>query len=374
MSELKDILMVSKPIAPPWQDSNKNLTKNIITYADNFNFHILTPKGYQFDKPNVISEDIYQSTGDYAPALQQNIQALFFLINESKKIDLFHYFFTPNPKTSVVLKQFNKFKKRPSIQTVTSFPAEIKDAGQLFFADKIVTLSDHSAKKLQDLELHNIQRIYPGLDMKEIDDYNPYSLDFRKENNLLENYLIMFAGDYEFSEANKAIVECIPPIVSKYPNAKFIFACRNKTDKAKNIETEVKQHTINLGIDKYVMFLGTVDNMLDVIRNIDICLFPVKSLYAKMDIPLVLLECMAYAKPIIISDIAPLNEIMKEDAGYKVPVDDKDTLIKSILELLGSNSLRMEKGFYGRKAVEKHFNMKYLAQEYEKLYQELLND
>ncbi|MGD9581059.1 MAG: glycosyltransferase, partial [Vampirovibrionia bacterium] len=149
--------------------------------------------------------------------------------------------------------------------------------------------------------------------------------------------------------------------------------CHNKTEEAKAIEQELKQYAINLGIEKYVLFLGTVENMLEVIRSIDICLYPVKSMYNKMDIPLVLLECMAYAKPIILTDIGPLKELVKEDIGFTVEPDDVNSITKYILELLQSNDLRMLKGFNGRKVVQKHFNMKILAKEYEELYHELLN-
>jgi phosphatidylinositol alpha-1,6-mannosyltransferase len=366
--------MVSKPIAPPWQDSNKNLTKNIITYVNNVNFHILTPKGFHFDKSNVISEDIYQSTGDYAPAIQQNLQALFYLITVNKEIDLFHFFFTPNPKTSTVLKHLTKFKNKPSIQTVMSSPKDYGDIGNLLFADKIVVLSDHNKNKLEENGIDNVVKIYPGLDLKEIDDYNPYSIEFRKENQLEKNYLVLFAGDYEFSGANKTIMESISPVASKYPDVKFIFACRSKTEEAQKVEAELRQYAVDLGIDKYVMFIGTADDMLKVIRSIDICLFPVTSLYAKMDIPLVLLECMAYAKPVIITDMSPLNEVYMDDIGLKIPMNDTESLVKSLLDLLGSNNARLEKGFKGRRVVEKHFNMKIQASEYEKLYQEILND
>ncbi len=261
MSELKDVLMVSKPLAPPWQDSNKNLTKNIISYVNNVNFHVLTPKGYKFDKDNVVSEDIYQSTGDYAPAFQQILQAFFHLITKSRHIDLFHFFFTPNIKTSLILKNLFKIKKEPCIHTVTSTPRDFKDIDTLVFADKIITLSDYTKNKLEGAGIENVSRIYPGIDLKEIDGFDPYSLKFRKDNNLLDSYIIMFAGDYEFSAANKTILESIPPIVSKYPTAKFIFACRNKTERAKSIEDELKQYCIDLGIDKYVMFIGTANTL-----------------------------------------------------------------------------------------------------------------
>lgn len=372
MADLKNVLMVSKPISPPWQDSNKNLTKNIISYVNNVHFHILTPKGYHFDKDNVTSEDIYQSKGDYAPGLQQNLQALFYLMTENKHIDLFHYFFTPNPKTSTVLKHFTKFKNKPSIQTVLSSPRDYTNIKDLIFGDRVVVLSDYNKQKLEEAGVNNVVRIYPGLDLKEVDNFSPSALEFRVKNDLLTNYLILYPGDYEFSGANKAVLEAVPPVVSKFPDAKFIFACRAKTEESKKIEAELKDYAIDLGIEKYVMFLGTADDMLEVMRSIDICIFPVKSLYAKMDIPLVLLEAMAYAKPIIISDIEPLNEIMKAEAGYKITPGDIDGLVKHLLELLGSSSLRIEKGFAGRKIVEQHFNMKELSKEYENLYQELL--
>lgn len=369
---LKNDLMVSKPLAPPWQDSNKNLTRNIISYVNNVCFHVLTPKDYTFNKDNVISEDIYQPTGDYAQEIQQNIQALFHLITVNKQIDMFHFVHTPNPQKSLVLKHLTKFKNIPSIHTIIKTPESYYDIKNLLFADKIVTLSDYNKQKLKEAGVQNISRIYPGLDLKEIDNYDPYALEFRNEHNLLKNFLILFAGDSEYSGVNKSVLECIPPIVSKYHNAKFIFACRKKTEDSKDVESELKQNVIDLGIEKYFIFLSQVDDMLKVIRSIDICIFPIGPQTNRVDIPLLLLECMAYAKPVVISDLPPLNEVFLDDIGYKVNPEDRDSLIKALLELLESNSLRFEKGYKARQIVEKYFNIKILAKEYENLYAGLL--
>lgn len=372
--DLKDVLVVSAPIAPPWNTSNKILTKNILTYVNTVRYQVLTQKGFRFDKPNIVSEDLYQETLDYLPDLQEKIHAMYYLMTTNKDIDLFHFFYKPSKRTSAIFKHLTKFTNRPSIQTVMTYSENYSDIKTLFFANSIVTLSNLTQRKLEGLGVENVQRIYPGVDIKELDQYDPYALEFRKEYGLEQAYLILFAGDYGFPVANKSILESIPPVVSKYPNVKFIFACPNKTESSQKTEAELKKYAIDLGIDKYVLFLGNVEKMHELIRSVDICLFPVSKLDGKMDIPLTLLECMAYGKPVIISDIKPLDEVMIDDVGYKIPPGDIDALVKHILILLESNSHRFEKGFKGRLVVEKHFNMKHIKKEYERLYDSLLSN
>ena len=49
------VLMVSKPVAPPWNDSSKNLVKDLAQAGRGFSYRVLTPKGYQLAGFNVTS-------------------------------------------------------------------------------------------------------------------------------------------------------------------------------------------------------------------------------------------------------------------------------------------------------------------------------
>ena len=92
----------------------------------------------------------------------------------------------------------------------------------------------------------------------------------------------------------------------------------------------------------------------------------------KAYITLVLLESLSMEKPIIITDIPPLNEIMKDDVGEIVPTGNVGLLVDSIIKLLSNDKIRREKGKRGREMVIREFNLKNYVAEYEKLYERLL--
>jgi glycosyltransferase involved in cell wall biosynthesis len=114
--------------------------------------------------------------------------------------------------------------------------------------------------------------------------------------------------------------------------------------------------------------------MKELIYASDIVIFPQEKMYAKMDIPLVLIEALSLKKPIIIADISPLREILnKNGPGVLVPPLDPLALCKAILQLLKDKKRRETIGEKGPKLVEQKYDIKKMAKEYEDIYQRLLS-
>ena len=87
---------------------------------------------------------------------------------------------------------------------------------------------------------------------------------------------------------------------------------------------------------------------------------------------MVLLETLSMGKPIVITDIPPLNEIMKDDVGIVVPPGNVSSLIESIQELLENPVLRQTKGKKGREMVLQEFSLKSYLNHYNNLYNKLM--
>ena len=77
-------------------------------------------------------------------------------------------------------------------------------------------------------------------------------------------------------------------------------------------------------------------------------------------------------KPIVITDIAPLNEIMIEDVGERVKPGEPDALATALIKMLNDPELRKANGYRGRKMVLKNFNINNSVKEYLNLYEKLL--
>jgi len=106
----------------------------------------------------------------------------------------------------------------------------------------------------------------------------------------------------------------------------------------------------------------------ELINISDIIVYPTLDMNEKQEIPMILLESLAMEKPIIITDIPPLNEILKSNCGIKIGKGDFYKLSQEILNLKNNKKRRLKIGKNGRKMVVKYFNIIKIAREYEKLY------
>lgn len=72
----------------------------------------------------------------------------------------------------------------------------------------------------------------------------------------------------------------------------------------------------NVSWKQNVLLLEEILDMRSLIARADVCILPLRDTYGKVDIPLFLLEAMAMAKPIVITDIAPLNDYFGGACGH----------------------------------------------------------
>ena len=367
--ELIRVLLVSKPLAPPWNDSSKNLAKDIAVHAKGIQFNIMTTRTYSFPFSHIQSEPVYQTTGTYAPGLKQNAKVFMRMLQADPEISVYHFFFAPNPLTSTVLKWALKFKRKKILHTICSEPKSYKGIKKLVFADKVVALSEDTRDKLRAQGVENVVCIRPGIEMGSSvkgSTNNPYQ-SYKSDGKLN----ILFSGDYEYSGAHQVIVSSLEEIFNTLSNARIIFACRPKTRRAFEIERELLNTIRQMGFEEKVVFLNEVPNMLDLIEIADFAVFPAISLYHKMDMPLVLLECLAREVPLVVSHLPSLEILGTEGAALLISPHQRREFAQAVIRLGQDSALRKTMGEKGRRLVESEFNIQKISEQYEALYREL---
>jgi glycosyltransferase involved in cell wall biosynthesis len=107
----------------------------------------------------------------------------------------------------------------------------------------------------------------------------------------------------------------------------------------------------------------------------DMTVLPLQTMRDKVDIPTTLLESLAASKPIVITDLPPMVELLHEsngEAGMAIQPGDSKSLSMAIIELLKDVSARHEMGLRGQQLVSDQYNIRHVSQQYEKLYKDLL--
>jgi len=364
-----EILYVSKAVAPPWNDSSKNLVRDV-AWGMRRHRPVVMVRGPEDSAPPAGSvEVIYNAdAGGFALSLMDQARVMRRLMT-GRRCDLWHFFFAPNPKSSRAGAFASRFRSVPTVQTVCSAPQEGLDLSKALFADCTVVLSERTRERFlaEGVAEDRVRAIPPGIAQLE-----PLSAEERSQARRAfglptSEAIVVYPGDLEFGGGAELVVESLRGMPA---NVHLVMACRTKTERAMNVEKRLREVVKAAGSEGRVTWVGETHEIHRLLGAADVVLLPSQSLYAKMDYPLVLLEAMSLGVPVLVTEGTPAEELV--DHGVGVVPFDSDALLGGLGPLLDSDEARVAAGEAGRAAVASRFSREALSAAYEELYDDLL--
>ena len=152
----------------------------------------------------------------------------------------------------------------------------------------------------------------------------------------------------------------------------MVFACRIKREPSRAIRDKIIDDLQTAGHGDRVQFIDRVSDMPALVGAADVVVMPADSLYAKMDVPLVLLEAMSQHVPLVLAKSAPLDELLSFGAGLGVSPGEPEALAEAVTRILGNSSLKKELGMSGARAVQESFSADTMVKAIEAIYDEVL--
>jgi glycosyltransferase involved in cell wall biosynthesis len=200
-----------------------------------------------------------------------------------------------------------------------------------------------------------IRVIVNGVDLQE---FFP-GLACRQKLGLPENVtLALFAGDIRTTRKN---LDTVLQALVKVPNLHL--AVVGKTE-----DSPFPELANNLGISERVHFLGYRRDIAEIMRSVDLFVFP--SRYEACS--LVLLEALASGLPVITATATGGAELITPEAGIILPDTDNIDALSAALLSLKDDSLRQQMGKAARAVAEQHSWMT-MAQTYLNIFEELIS-
>jgi glycosyltransferase involved in cell wall biosynthesis len=381
---MKIFMITSVPMTPPWDQGDKNLAYTLTRALPDIRYKVLTQRnGPHPTGSNLIAEPLYWSR---KPSLAQKAYVFSHLLtqgtflarnNGSSKVDLYHLIYRPYLLSSSLFHWLPDFHNIPTIHTIpaTSMPHQIKR--ELFFARRNVVLSQYGYKRLTDLGLDDVVYIPPGIPVDEWEISAEKSARYKKHLELEGHPVVLFPGHYGAGMGSDMMLQAMPQLVSMVPQVIVIFACRHRSADDWQKEHALKDKLTQLGLINSARFYTTHADMKSLISASDLVALPLTSLKNKLDIPTTLLEFMAMGKPIVITDMPPMNEILisetggSTEVGLAIPPGNPEALAQSLIHLTQDIVLRQRLGRCGHELVRDRYNIVEVAKKYESLYQEL---
>jgi glycosyltransferase involved in cell wall biosynthesis len=371
LATMAHVLFVSKPIAPPWNDSGKNLVRDLARGLSRHRATVMVRPGEHPDVGGAELRAVYgASSGGFAPALVDQAR-VFAHLATARGHHLWHFFFAPNPRSCRAGQAARTLRRIPTLHTISSAPRDPRAIVPLLFADVHVVLSRHSERRLAEAGLSGarMRRIAPA-----IEPLTPLAPErrrtLRSELGLpLDAPLVVYPGDLEFGEGGALLVEAQRSLQAR--GALLVMACRAKTAAARAAEQALRERADAEGLTASMRWVGETARIHDLLACADVVALPSADLYAKMDYPLVLLEAMSLARPVLVARGSAAEELSDEGAALAV-TPSAEALAHELTVLLDDAAARDALGARAAHAVRERYAHRTMAAAYERVYDELL--
>jgi glycosyltransferase involved in cell wall biosynthesis len=260
-----------------------------------------------------------ESHGRFSPALADQARVALYLATRAPR-GLWHFFFAPNRKSSNVARLLSRVRRARTVQTVASVPRAGARLGEVLFGDRVVVLSAFTEERFlrEGIDRARLVRIAPSVPRLAAPTPDERAETRRSFGLPLDAPVVLYPGDLEFGEGARLALEAHALLSGE---AWLVLACRAKTERARERKAELVRRAESLGLAPRVTFLGETPRILALLAASDVVILPSETPYAKMDYPLVLLEAMMLARPVVVASATPAAELARR-FGDRSPAGD----------------------------------------------------
>jgi len=194
-----------------------------------------------------------------------------------------------------------------------------------YFVDKIVAVSKQIGQFFLDFKIpsEKIEIIYNGIDNNIV--FKGTTEKINSEYQLGDSLIIGTIGRLDFIKGHIYVFEALQKILEVYPMFKYMIVGDGP------LKSFLENEAERLDLRENVLFLGSRDDIYDILKLIDILIIP----SLNEGLPYVLLEAGLMKKFIIASDVGGLSEIISNGYdGILVKPKDVTGIYKAIIDYI----------------------------------------
>jgi glycosyltransferase involved in cell wall biosynthesis len=254
-------------------------------------------------------------------------------------------------------------KIKNTLQTLSFVTAQLLNKPEYYSSKKIISVSNAVKKDLVTLlgiPAKKIDVIYNGVDAVR---FKPTTsgLEIRKALGAGNVPVILYVGRLDRRKGMYTVLEAAKEFNEKNMKAFFVIVGSG--------HQQIVNKRQNFAFNNVIVTGRVSDKLLPSYYAMsDIIVAP--SLYEGGP-PLTLLEAMASAKPVITTNITPINELVNNECSVLIPPNDVGCLVKSIKNLLDNEQFRQNLGLKARQKVLDSFTWDKTAEQTEEVYKEI---
>jgi L-malate glycosyltransferase len=233
-------------------------------------------------------------------------------------------------------------------------------------ADAIIAISSAVKEWLhRDLRICDgkIRVIHYGI---EPDRFTRDSTGRSKSGQVRHRPVVGSIGRIEPGKNFECLIRAMKSVHNQVPNVSLLVAGHDPLGYGKKLEELIAE----LDLTEHVRLIGFQKDVASFLHDVDIFAFASRS----EGFGQVAIEAMAAGRPVVVSKIPPLTEIVKDrETGLLVDPDDPPGFAKAILWLLDHPEQAQQIARHGQEVVYSHFAARRMVNETIIVYKELMN-
>jgi glycosyltransferase involved in cell wall biosynthesis len=235
------------------------------------------------------------------------------------------------------------------------------------FVDRYIAVSHAVERHLIEtkrISASKVTTIYNGRDLKRFRPRSPVeSALARSELGVTENQVVLVLGRLEEQKGHVFLIEALRLLAPRWPNLVGLFAGTGA------LQGQLLAQSESSGLSNRIVFLGQRNDTERLLAAADVVALP--SLFEGL--PLVAIETLAMAKPILATDIDGTREVVVHgDTGLLARPADPAALAAGIERLLRDRALADRLAQRGRSVVERNFDVRIQVARTAEVYRRLL--
>jgi glycosyltransferase involved in cell wall biosynthesis len=234
--------------------------------------------------------------------------------------------------------------------------------------DKIITVSESVRHDVIEtnwaLDTSKVVTVKNCIDLTMIDDIKISKTDARRKLGISDRVVFGTVGRLVPTKGQTYLIEAFSRIQEKIPDSRLMIVGDGP------LLNKLTKQAEELKISSKVFFTGYRDDVLEIIRGIDVFVLP--SLAEGLSIAL--LEAMASRLPIIASNVGGIPEVFSDShCGRLVPPKDVAALTAAMIEIdMLDDDQKRGLGKEGRKKIEEEFTADVMVRQIQEIYESVL--
>lgn len=361
------VLLLSGPVEPPWTRSDKNLVRGLATHMTRYRPRVLTHEGVIGALPPHVDTDPAWGprVGGHTP-IGRRI-GLFNKLLSDTTTDLVHLFWPADLVVAPVVRAACRMRGLPLLHTLVRAPRTTLGITRTVAAEPVVCLSRETQRRVQRDGIIDAVWIPPGVTVGQRE--KPRDLKaLRARYDIPPDVpVVLYAGDYTHAYAARTVAATLPRVARELP-VHFVMACRIRSQNDRVEESRIRAALLADGMADHITFLNEVDNLGDIFAIADIQIFPADSANQRLDMPMVLLEGLAYGTVTVVANKPPFEELVQPGAAVGVPSMNPVSIAVAVVELLRDRQRLAALSARAKEVVAERFDIRAVARAYETLY------